>query len=102
MNRNIYSLIPLCLLCIVTICSCKDLDEAPDNRTEIDNPDKVSKLLTSAYPVSVPAVVCELSGDNLVDNNVCVPATHNDPYAKFHEQAYEWEDIDNYSTGEDR
>ncbi|MBR3857432.1 MAG: RagB/SusD family nutrient uptake outer membrane protein, partial [Bacteroidaceae bacterium] len=38
---------------------------------------------------------------NLVDNNVCVPATHNDPYAKFHEQAYEWEDIDNYSTGED-
>ena len=101
MNRNIYSLIPLCLLCIVTICSCKDLDEAPDNRTEIDNPDKVSKLLTSAYPVSVPAVVCELSGDNLVDNNVCVPATHNDPYAKFHEQAYEWEDIDNYSTGED-
>lgn len=101
MNRNIYSLIPLCLLCIVTICSCKDLDEAPDNRTEIDNPDKVSKLLTSAYPVSVPAVVCELSGDNLVDNNVCVPATHNDPYAKFHEQAYEWEDIDNYSSGED-
>ncbi len=100
MNRNIYSLIPLCLLCIVTICSCKDLDEAPDNRTEIDNPDKVSKLLTSAYPVSVPAVVCELSGDNLVDNNVVVPATHNDAYAPFHEQAYEWEDIDNYSTDE--
>ena len=101
MKRNIYSLFALCLLCIVTVCSCTALDEAPDNRTEIDNPEKVAKLLTSAYPVSVPAVICELSGDNLVDNNVVVPATHNDAYAKFHEQAYEWEDIDNYSTGED-
>jgi hypothetical protein len=101
MNRNIYSLLAICILCTATICSCNDLDEAPDNRTEIDNPDKVAKLLTSAYPVSVPAVICELSGDNLVDNNVCVPATHNDAYAKFHEQAYEWQDIDNYSTGED-
>lgn len=101
MNRNIYSLFTVCLLCIVSLCSCTALDEAPDNRTEIDNVDKVSKLLTSAYPVSIPAVICELSGDNLVDNNVCVPATHNDAYAHFHEQAYEWEDIDNYSTGED-
>ena len=101
MKRNIYSLFALCLLCIVAVCSCTALDEAPDNRTEIDNPDKVAKLLTSAYPVAVPAVICELSGDNLVDNNVCVPATHNDAYAKFHEQAYEWEDITNYSTGED-
>ena len=81
--------------------SCNDLDEAPDNRTEIDTVDKIQQLLTSGYPVSVPAVICELSGDNLVDNNVCVPATHNDAYAKFHEQAYEWEVIDNYSTGED-
>lgn len=101
MNRNIYSLFALCLLCIMTVSSCKDLDEAPDNRTEIDTVDKVQQLLTSGYPVSVPAVICELSGDNLIDNNVCVPATHNDAYAHFHEQAYEWEDIDNYSTGED-
>ena len=101
MNRNIYSLLAICVLCTLTICSCKDLDEAPDNRTEIDTVDKVQQLLTSGYPVSVPAVICELSGDNLVDNNVVVPATHNDAYANFHEQAYKWEDIDNYSTGED-
>ena len=101
MNRNIYGLFAICLLSILTVCSCKDLDEAPDNRTEIDTVDKVQQLLTSGYPVSVPAVICELSGDNLIDNNVCVPATHNDAYAHFHEQAYEWEDIDNYSTGED-
>ena len=55
MNRNIYGLFALCLLCIMTVSSCKDLDEAPDNRTEIDTVDKVQQLLTSGYPVSVPA-----------------------------------------------
>ena len=89
------------MLQVSLVVSCTALDEAPDNRTEIDSPEKVGKFLTSAYPLSVPAVICELSGDNLVDNNVCVPATHNDAFAKFHEQAYEWDDINNYSTGED-
>lgn len=101
MNRNIYSLLAISLFSIVAMCSCTALDEAPDNRTEIDTADKVSKLLTSAYPLSSPALLCELSSDNLVDDNVVVPATHNSPYAVFHEQAYKWEDIDNYSTGED-
>lgn len=80
--------------------SCTALDEAPDNRTEINSVDKVRQLLTSGYPAAVPAVICELSGDNLVDNNVCVPATHNGAFANFHDQAYEWKDINNYSTGE--
>ncbi len=83
------------------LTSCDDLDEAPDNRTEIDNKDKVGKLLTSAYPLSTPALICELSSDNLVDDNVVVPATHNDAYYKFHEEAYYWQDIEDYSIGDD-
>ena len=83
--------------------ACTDkLDEDPDSRwIKIDSPAKVSQLLTSAYPSSVPAVICELMGDNLVDNNVVVPATHNDAYSLFHEEAYKWEDINSYSTSED-
>lgn len=78
--------------------SCSDkLDEVPDNRTEIDNVVKVGQLLTSAYPVATPAVICELSGDNYVDDNVVVPATHNDAYQQFHDEAYQWKDINNYS-----
>ena len=85
-----------------SLVSCSDkLDEVPDNRTEIDTPEKVSQLLTSGYPLSSPAVICELSGDNLVDDNIVVPATHNDPYAVFHDEAYKWGDIKNYGTGED-
>ncbi len=83
--------------------SCADkLDEDPDSRwIKIDSSEKLGRLLTSGYPSSVPAVICELMGDNLVDNNVVVPATHNDAYSLFHEEAYKWEDINSYSTGED-
>lgn len=81
------------------LTSCNELDEAPDNRTEIDNVEKVQKLLTSAYPNSVPAVICELSSDNLVDNNVVLNATHNSANQKFHDEAYQWADINNYSLG---
>jgi hypothetical protein len=73
----------------------------PDNRTFIDSPAKVRKLLTSAYPVATPAVICELSGDNYVDDNVVVPATHNSAYQEFHDEAYQWQDIENYSINSD-
>ena len=89
-------------LCAFAFSACTDkLDEVPDNRTEIDSPTKVRSLLTSAYPVSTPAVICELSGDNYVDDNVVVPATHNDAYEKFHDEAYKWADINNYSINSD-
>ena len=94
---RLMSLCGLCLLCALCVVSCSALDEAPDNRTEIDNPERVQSLLTSAYPTESPAVICELSGDNLLDDNVVVPATHNDAQYKFHEEAYKWEDIEDYS-----
>ncbi|MBR1485357.1 MAG: RagB/SusD family nutrient uptake outer membrane protein [Prevotella sp.] len=103
--NNVLASIACVLLYFVApmlLASCTDkLDEVPDNRTEIDDYDKVRKLLTSAYPVSTPAVICELSGDNYVDDNVVVPATHNDAYEKFHEEAYQWKDINNYSINSD-
>lgn len=97
-----FKYISLALMAAVTVSmsSCVDkLDEVPDNRTEIDSPAKVASLLTSAYPIESPAVLLELSGDNLVDNNVVVAATHKSPYYDFHEEAYQWKDIENYSTG---
>jgi len=88
------------ILVSLSMVSCDILDEVPDNRTEIDTPEKVAKLLTSGYPNSTHAVVCELSGDNFVDNNIVVTGSHRDAYAKFHEEAYKWEDIRNYTTNE--
>ena len=94
------SLLSSALAVVFTACDDK-LDEVPDNRTEIDTPEKVRKLLTSGYPLATPAVICELSGDNLVDDNVVVNATHNDAYFDFHEEVYQWKDIKNYSIGND-
>ena len=89
------------IMAVVSLTACFDkLDELPDNRTEIDSSEKVSLLLTSAYPVETQALLCELSGDNYIDDNVVVPATHNDARSKWHEEAYKWEDVNNYSMGE--
>ena len=92
----------VCLGLSAILTSCEsELDEVPDNRTEIDTPEKVALLLVSGYPQAVPAVVCELSGDNYVDNNVVKPGLHRSPYSDFHAEAYAWGDINNYGTGED-
>lgn len=57
------------------LTSCGDgfLDQEPDERTELDNESKIIGLLINAYPWANPASVCEMMGDNLVDNN----APHN-------------------------
>lgn len=86
-------------LAAVMLSACDKLDEVPDNRTEIDTPEKVIQLMASAYPEVSPAVISELSGDNLVDDNVVVPATHSSAYYDFHDEAYAWKDINNYSLG---
>ena len=101
-NKYLFASMVCCGLALV-FTACEDkLDEDPDSRwIKIDTAEKVSQLLTSGYPSSVPAVICELMGDNLVDDNVVVPATHNDAYDQFHEEAYKWEDIVSYSSGND-
>lgn len=53
----------------VTLASCSDfLDQLPDERTEIDTEEKVVQLLMTSYPVANYSWVCELSSDNLIDN----------------------------------
>ena len=90
------------VLCLAALCGCSDLlDEAPDNRTEINSAQKVRQLLTSAYPSSCPAVICELSADTYEDNNVLLAATHNSAYSDWQDEAFSWSDIVTYSSGED-
>lgn len=89
------------IVALSAFISCDKLDEVPDNRTVIDSPEKVRLLLTSGYPQAIPAVICELSGDNMLDDNVVVPLTHNGANQNFHEEAYQWKDITNYSIDSD-
>ena len=62
----------------LTSCSESFLDKLPDERTEIDNEDQVAKLLITSYPTGSYAWICELSSDNIMDNNAPhLPASPN-------------------------
>lgn len=72
----------LCSAASLLLVGCTDsfLDKEPDERTVIDNVDKVIKLFRASYPDTNYGWVCELSSDNVMDlNSVHLPAS---PQAK--------------------
>ena len=81
----------------VMMSSCNDfLDRMPDNRTTIDNEDKVSQLLVSAYSTSSPMMVTEAMSDN------CDQVGFQNPYTdRFLDQCFAWDDITEASETND-
>lgn len=58
-----------CLAVMAVVTSCdKYLDKLPDDRAIANTPDKITKLVTSAYPLASPISLMELSSDNVTDN----------------------------------
>lgn len=56
---------------LIFSCSCDDfLDKLPDNRTQLDTPEKIRELMVTSYPIANYGVLCELSSDNFIDNRV--------------------------------
>lgn len=84
--KNIkYIKITLALLLIITLSSCDEfLSEVPDNRTQIDTPDKISELLVNAYPDASYMDFAETMSDNVADAGL------NNSNIK-NEQSYYWE-----------
>lgn len=79
----------------LSLTSCDDfLDKMPDNRAEINTPQKVTSLLVSAYPTNTTTPLMEYSSDNAVDNGVLYSI-----YQPVEEAAYLWKDDTN--TGND-
>jgi len=77
--------ITLSLIILLSITSCDDfLSEKPDNRTEIDTPDKISELLVSAYPQMSYFDIAETMSDNVFDSGLPETLIKN-------EQNYNWE-----------
>ncbi|WP_370407484.1 RagB/SusD family nutrient uptake outer membrane protein [Tenacibaculum dicentrarchi] len=88
MKNNINKLLAIALLSFIAI-SCGDfLDELPDNRTEVDNNNKIRKILVSAYPRTSYGMLAELSSDNIDDYGLDNPNTD-----RFLEQASYWKEI---------
>lgn len=70
MKKNIIYITAVLGLGLLTTTSCSDfLDKEPDERVELKNEDQVTKFLTSGYTSGNYGWMCELSSDNLTDNN---------------------------------
>lgn len=54
---------------VAALFSCnKYLDVLPDNRTELDTPEKMAQMLVSAYPPQLPTRMQETMSDNMKDS----------------------------------
>lgn len=68
------------LLVISSGCK-KFLEKNPDNRTELNSPDKVSQLLGTAYPAGSYVAFAESLSDNVADKGIGgIDKTIEDPY----------------------
>ncbi|MCC9070695.1 RagB/SusD family nutrient uptake outer membrane protein [Flavobacterium sp. F-65] len=78
--------IALSLLLLISISSCDEfLSETPDNRTQIDTPEKISELLVNAYPSGGTYMdFAETMTDNVTDGRLGSTLAKN-------EQNYNWE-----------
>jgi hypothetical protein len=77
--------ITLSLLLVISLSSCDEfLSEIPDNRTQIDTPEKISELLVTAYPSKSYAVIGETMSDNVFDSEMTSSDVDN-------RQSFNWE-----------
>ncbi|MBF7093060.1 RagB/SusD family nutrient uptake outer membrane protein [Flavobacterium sp. ALJ2] len=78
--------IALALVLLFSISSCDEfLSETPDNRTQIDTPEKISELLVNAYPIGGTYMdFAETMSDNVGDGRFTGASPNNS-------QNYNWE-----------
>ena len=89
------------LMVIAGVCllltSCNDfLDKLPDDRATLDNEEKISMLLTSAYGDRSNAFVHEYASDNVYYNGTTYSAQPNQ------EQVYKWIDVTSQGNDDPR
>lgn len=86
MRKNIKNIIGITTSLVLFSCN-SFLDELPDNRTTLDNDEKIKRILVSAYPSINYALVAELSSDNIEDLGATNPNSD-----RFFEEVSYWKD----------
>lgn len=63
--------IALSMVTVIGMTSCNDhfLDKTPDERVELNSVTSIQQALAGAYPDANYGWVCEISSDNVMDNN---------------------------------
>ncbi|HET7897077.1 MAG TPA: RagB/SusD family nutrient uptake outer membrane protein, partial [Flavisolibacter sp.] len=71
----------ICLTLLVGTGCSKYLEKEPDNRAQLNTPEKVAQLLASAYPQANYMAFAESISDNVNDKGAGTIELHNrDPY----------------------
>lgn len=91
-NSYIFKLLNFCIVATALLfAACDDyLDVLPDNRAELDNEEKITDLLVSAYPMTSSIMLCEMYSDNTDRNDESSAYTAFQP---LQEQAATWQDV---------
>jgi hypothetical protein len=71
----------------------KFLDEVPDNRTELNTDDKITKLMVSGYANNVFVLTTEMMSDNIDEKESALTA-----FGMLQDQMFAWEDIAEVGT----
>lgn len=84
---------------MLALPSCNDyLDKLPDNRVDPETPEQLRQILVDGYSVANYASYCELSSDNIVDNQAPdengIRYPNLTPYDPIDDQIFAWEDAD--------
>ena len=88
MKKNILRISSVFAVALM-MTACSDfLDKIPDERTELQSEDNIVDLLKGSYPATNYQYVCELSSDNLIDNNA--PHLPSGPWDKQVENHYNY------------
>ena len=80
---------------IMSFCtSCSDfLDKVPDERTQIDSPDKVSALLVNAYPKVSYAAIVNTRCDYITDFGSVYSGAQPGALFNFMGENFLWKDV---------
>lgn len=91
-------------LALSSLSSCSDfLDKVPDTRVDLTTVEQLRELLNTGYIEYNYSTPCELSSDNVIDNNAPDPDGNRynlAPYAATDDQLFRFEDV-NMGTGSD-
>ncbi|NDV45594.1 RagB/SusD family nutrient uptake outer membrane protein [Paludibacter sp. 221] len=87
MKKKIIYILSITATILFTSCD-GFLNQMPDNRTELNNAEKVAQLLVSAYPTGTYVQMTELMSDNVTDNGPLYTF-----FNKTVEESYKWENF---------
>ncbi|QTE24107.1 RagB/SusD family nutrient uptake outer membrane protein [Polaribacter cellanae] len=96
MKSNYKYLTNITLLCsLILFIGCNEfLSEIPDNRSQIDSPDKISQLITGAYSTANYQLMASIMSDN---SEIKVEGIGD----RMQKTLYNWEDATTFETDRD-